>query len=126
MESKDVEISAEGQKSFLRRLLFVEYNERIPSSVIACFVIFGLMFATYALRLDDDPEVCYASYESDAIWLNGPKTDFQEVGQSFRNIFVLCFGCSVLQILFSMQSYMSDVQKNKNLFNIIIGSTITV
>ena len=80
METSE-QIAATEEKSLLRRLAFEESNNvGVRAGVIAPFVIFGLMFTNFALRMDKDPETCYANYESDVIWTQGPKTDYMEVG----------------------------------------------
>ena len=59
----------------------------------------AIIFGFYALRYDDDPEVCLASDESDFRIIQSDTTDsstYEDVGMRFRLVFSVSFYAALI------------------------------
>ena len=68
-----------------------------PAPVIVFYIIWACLYGYFALRFDDDPEVCIASPDSNQILATQPP-DSEDIGEKFRYCFDRFFYLTLLQI----------------------------
>ena len=71
-------------------MLFAKYNSGFPASEVMSICLFAGLAGYFALRYDDDGEVCYAADESDSPTLSGV-----DVGERWRMAFEAIFYTSI-------------------------------
>ena len=76
-----------------------------PVPIFAFYIAWACLYGYFALRLDDDPEVCLASPDSDVV-LVAPSSSSVDVGEIFRYCFDRFFYLTLLQISIALLTHL--------------------
>ena len=88
-------------------MLSVDYNREYPMGSIIVNIFWGIVLGYFALRFDNDPEVCMATDENDIKFKKGNIEDkYIDVGEEFRWFFEIAFFGYVAHIALGMFTYL--------------------